>query len=101
MGIHHAGSSWPSSYFQGFGGVNEARKFINDCPSSPIFTRNHHRTIIIAKELKIAAIHINCATVHDEPAIPYGEHGDRGWGRFGGSCGFGEFIHTKTIILNE
>lgn len=82
----------------------EALRIVNDCPfglSAAIFTQNHWRAIEMAKELKIGAIHINGSTVHDEPTLPHGGHGDSGWGRFGASWGLDEFLQTKTVILNK
>ncbi|KFY78678.1 hypothetical protein V499_02212 [Pseudogymnoascus sp. VKM F-103] len=104
MDFYHAESFGPMLGLQIFDDISEATKVINDCPfglSSAIFTRNHYRAMMIAKDLNVGAIHINGATVHDEPTIPHGGHGDSGWGRFGGSWGLDEFVHTKTIILNE
>ena len=51
--------------------------------------------------MKVGAVHINGATVHDAPNLPHGGHGDSGFGRFGAHWGLLEFVQTKTIIINE
>jgi acyl-CoA reductase-like NAD-dependent aldehyde dehydrogenase len=43
------------------------------------------------------AVHINSMTIHDEPVLPHGGYKTSGFGRFGGSVGFDEFLQTKTI----
>lgn len=87
-----------------FSSLVEAKRIIESSRfglSSAIFTKNHFEGLRIAKSLKVGAVHINGATVHDESTLPHGGHGDSGWGRFGAGWGLEEFIHTKTIILNE
>ena len=83
--------------------VAEGIKVVNDCKyglSSAIHTKNHYQALSLAKKMKVSAVHINGATVHDESTLPHGGHGDSGWGRFGGEWGLQEFVHTKTVIMN-
>jgi acyl-CoA reductase-like NAD-dependent aldehyde dehydrogenase len=83
--------------------TDEAIQRINACKyglSSSIHTKSHYSALSLAKKLKVAATHINGATVHDESTHPHGGHGNSGWGRFGGHWGLLEFVHTKTIITN-
>jgi acyl-CoA reductase-like NAD-dependent aldehyde dehydrogenase len=81
----------------------EAAQIINKCTlglSASIFTRNHFAALKLSRQLQVGAIHVNGATVHDESTLPHGGHGDSGWGRFGANWGLGEFVQTKTVILN-
>jgi acyl-CoA reductase-like NAD-dependent aldehyde dehydrogenase len=83
---------------------NEAVKIMNECRyglSAAIFTKDHYKAIFMAKRLRVGAIHVNGATVHDESTLPHGGHGDSGWGRFGATWGLAEFVQTKTVILNR
>ena len=82
----------------------EGIDMVNACNyglSSAIHTRNHYQALSFAKKMKVSAVHINGATVHDESTLPHGGHGDSGWGRFGGEWGLQEFVHTKTVIMNS
>ncbi|KAF4614341.1 hypothetical protein G7Y89_g15396 [Cudoniella acicularis] len=77
----------------------EAVKIVNACRyglSSAIHSESHYRALSIAKRMKVSAVHINGATVHDESTLPHGGQGDSGWGRFGAGWGLQEFVHTKT-----
>ncbi|TVY15504.1 Salicylaldehyde dehydrogenase [Lachnellula arida] len=87
-----------------FSSQAEATQVIQGCPfglSAAIFTRNHFSGLQMAKTLRVGAVHMNGATVHDESTLPHGGHGDSGWGRFGAGWGLEEFTHTKTVIMNE
>ncbi|KAI5241799.1 salicylaldehyde dehydrogenase [Aureobasidium subglaciale] len=69
--------------------------------SASIFSRNHFQALQLARQMKVGAVHINGATVHDAPNLPHGGVGDSGFGRFGAHWGLIEFVQTKTIIINE
>jgi len=82
---------------------DEAINIINSCKyglSSSIHTRNHYQALLLSKQIRVSATHINGSTVHDENTLPHGGHGDSGWGRFGGDWGLREFVHTKTVMMN-
>ncbi|KAH8588840.1 putative aldehyde dehydrogenase [Bisporella sp. PMI_857] len=82
----------------------DAVRTINECPfglSVAIFSQRHLEAMHLSKKLHVGAVHINGATVHDEATLPHGGYGDSGWGRFGGTWGLKEFVHTKTIMINE
>jgi acyl-CoA reductase-like NAD-dependent aldehyde dehydrogenase len=51
--------------------------------------------------LDTGAVHVNSSTVHDEVSLPHGGRKDSGWGRFGATFGFDEFLQTKTVILHS
>lgn len=69
--------------------------------SAAIFSRDHFRALQLGRRMKVGAVHINGATVHDAPNLPHGGYGDSGFGRFGAHWGLLEFVQTKTIIINE
>lgn len=69
--------------------------------SAAIFTQNHFKALEISTQIRAGAIHVNSGTVRDEATLPHGGHGDSGWGRFGARWGLEEFLHTRTVILNQ
>lgn len=82
---------------------SEAVKMVNGSDyglSAAIFSRDQLKALAMAKKLQVGAIHINASTVHDEAPLPHGGYKNSGWGRFGGSWAFEEFLQTKTIIMN-
>lgn len=68
--------------------------------SASIISSNHYRAIKLSESIKAGAVHINSMTVHDEPTLPHGGHGESGWGRFGSQWGMEEFVQTKTVTLH-
>ncbi|KAJ5654889.1 Aldehyde dehydrogenaseN-terminal [Penicillium lividum] len=68
--------------------------------SASIISSNHYRALELSESIKAGAIHVNSMTVHDEPTLPHGGHGESGWGRFGSQWGMEEFMQTKTVTLH-
>ncbi|KAJ5499268.1 hypothetical protein LT330_000167 [Penicillium expansum] len=68
--------------------------------SASIISSNHYRALKLSESIKAGAVHINSMTVHDEPTLPHGGHGESGWGRFGSQWGMEEFMQTKTVTLH-
>jgi acyl-CoA reductase-like NAD-dependent aldehyde dehydrogenase len=86
-----------------FDDEKEAVSLANESPyglSGAVFSRNHMRALKLAKTLHTGAVHVNSSTVHDEVSLPHGGRKDSGWGRFGSTFGFDEFLQTKTVILH-
>ncbi|KAL5339305.1 Aldehyde/histidinol dehydrogenase [Aspergillus crustosus] len=82
----------------------EAIKLANDTEyglSSAVFTTNLFRGLRLAKQIESGAVHINSMTVHDEPTLPHGGWKSSGFGRFGGTAGYDEWLQTKTITWVE
>jgi acyl-CoA reductase-like NAD-dependent aldehyde dehydrogenase len=103
MSFYHQEAFGPLVGFQPIASTTDAAQIINQCSfglSASIFTKNHFAALKLAKCLRVGAIHVNGATVHDESTLPHGGHGDSGWGRFGAGWGLQEFAQTKTVILN-
>ncbi|KAL4881263.1 Aldehyde/histidinol dehydrogenase [Aspergillus karnatakaensis] len=82
----------------------EAIELANDTEyglTSAVFTTNLFRGLRVAKQIESGAVHINSMTVHDEPTLPHGGWKSSGFGRFGGTAGYDEWLQTKTITWVE
>ncbi|KAL4779603.1 Aldehyde/histidinol dehydrogenase [Aspergillus varians] len=82
----------------------EAIELANDTEyglTSAVFTGNLFRGLRVAKQIESGAVHINSMTVHDEPTLPHGGWKSSGFGRFGGTTGYDEWLQTKTITWTE
>ncbi|CAK7221828.1 hypothetical protein SCUCBS95973_004632 [Sporothrix curviconia] len=82
----------------------EAISLANDTEyglTAAVFTRDLLRGFRVAKALETGAVHINGNTVHDEPVLPHGGWKSSGYGRFGGTGGYDEFLQTKTVTWAE
>lgn len=82
---------------------DEAVRIVNACPyglSAAIFSKAGVAVVDQARRLQVGAVHINGATVHDEPNLPHGGCRESGWGRFGGHWALEEFVQTQTVIVN-
>jgi acyl-CoA reductase-like NAD-dependent aldehyde dehydrogenase len=85
-------------------GLEDASEIIGGCRyglSAAIFSRSGLRLVRAASQINTGAVHINGATVHDEPALPHGGCRDSGWGRFGGHWALLEFTEARTVIIND
>jgi acyl-CoA reductase-like NAD-dependent aldehyde dehydrogenase len=67
--------------------------------SAAVFTRDMARGLRVARQVRSGMCHINGATVHDEPQMPFGGVGSSGYGRFGGKAGISEFTELRWITL--
>lgn len=67
--------------------------------SAAIFTRDIAQGLALARRVKSGICHINGATVHDEPQMPFGGVGASGYGRFGGRQGIDSFTETRWITV--
>ena len=77
-------------------------KYINETGyglSSAVFTTNHLLGINLARKMRVAAVHINSGSIHDEGSLPHGGVGNSGYGRFGGVWGLKEFMQTKNVMV--
>ena len=45
--------------------------------------------------------HVNGATVHDEPQMPFGGVKASGWGRFGGTAALDEFTDLRWMTVQD
>ncbi|MGZ9738821.1 aldehyde dehydrogenase [Pseudomonas sp. GNP012] len=83
-------------------GAEEALVVANDTAyglSSSIFSRDVTRALELAGRLDAGCVHINGATVQNEPQAPYGGMKKSGYGRFDGSAVIEEFTEVKWVTV--
>jgi acyl-CoA reductase-like NAD-dependent aldehyde dehydrogenase len=85
-------------------GPEQAVQVANDTEyglSAAIFSRDVPAALELAQRIESGICHINDATVHDEPQMPFGGVKDSGWGRFGGRAVVEEFTELRWITIQE
>jgi acyl-CoA reductase-like NAD-dependent aldehyde dehydrogenase len=83
-------------------GAEHALEVANDTAyglSSSIFSRDVSRALDLASRLDAGCVHINGATVQNEPQAPYGGMKNSGYGRFDGSAVIDEFTEVKWVTV--
>jgi len=69
--------------------------------SAAVFSGDAGRGLDIARRIHSGICHVNGATVHDEPQMPFGGVGASGWGRFGSRAALEEFTELRWITLQS
>jgi acyl-CoA reductase-like NAD-dependent aldehyde dehydrogenase len=69
--------------------------------SASIFSRDVAGAEQLARRIQSGICHINDATVHDEPQVPFGGVKASGWGRFGGEWAAEEFTELRWITVQD
>ncbi len=80
----------------------EAIRVANDSEyglSAAVFSRDTARALRVAAQVESGICHINSATVHDEPQMPFGGVKASGYGRFGGKAGIDEFTELRWMTM--
>jgi acyl-CoA reductase-like NAD-dependent aldehyde dehydrogenase len=83
-------------------GVEEAVRVANDTEyglSSAVFGRDITRALQVAARIEAGCVHINGATVQNEPQAPYGGMKHSGYGRFDGRAVIDEFTEIKWLTV--
>lgn len=83
-------------------GVEEAVRVANDTEyglAAAVFGRDSHRAFNVAKRIDAGHVHVNGATVANEPQAPYGGMKNSGWGRFDGRAVIDEFTELKWVTI--
>ncbi|MGE8633120.1 MAG: aldehyde dehydrogenase [Achromobacter piechaudii] len=83
-------------------GVEEAVACANDNEyglAAAVFGRDVGRAIAVARRIESGICHVNGATVHDEPQMPFGGIKDSGMGRFGGKAGIDAFTDLRWLTV--
>lgn len=83
-------------------GVDEAVRVANDTEyglAAAVFGRDAHRAFNVAKRIDAGHVHVNGATVANEPQAPYGGMKNSGWGRFDGRAVIDEFTELKWVTI--
>lgn len=80
----------------------EAVRAANDTEyglSAAVFGSDTSRALQVASRIDSGICHINSATVHDEPQMPFGGVKASGFGRFGGRYAVHEFTELQWITV--
>jgi vanillin dehydrogenase len=104
MRIYREESFGPSVSIIEVDGAEEAIRVANDTEyglSASIFSRDVERAEQLARRIQSGICHINDATVHDEPQVPFGGVKSSGWGRFGGEWAADEFTELRWITIQD
>ncbi|WP_033295853.1 aldehyde dehydrogenase family protein [Amycolatopsis jejuensis] len=83
-------------------GADDAVEIANDTEyglSAAIFSRDTAAALALARRIRSGICHLNGATVHDEPQMPFGGVGASGWGRFGSRAALEEFTELRWITV--
>jgi acyl-CoA reductase-like NAD-dependent aldehyde dehydrogenase len=85
-------------------GDEEALAVANDTEyglSSAVFSNNLQRALSMATRMQAGCVHVNGATVQNEPQAPYGGMKNSGYGRFDGRAVIDEFTEVKWVTLED
>jgi acyl-CoA reductase-like NAD-dependent aldehyde dehydrogenase len=83
-------------------GVEEAIHVANDTEyglAAAVFGRDVTRALNVARQIDAGHVHVNGATVQNEPQAPYGGMKGSGYGRFDGRAVIDEFTEIKWITI--
>ncbi|MHB2266086.1 aldehyde dehydrogenase [Aliihoeflea sp. PC F10.4] len=104
MRIYYEESFGPVASVIRFSDVEEAVSIANDTEyglTAAVFSRDVTKALAIAQQLETGICHINSATIHDEPQMPFGGVKSSGYGRFGGRAGIDEFTELRWITIQN
>lgn len=104
MRVYHEESFGPLASIVMVENADAALRVANDTEyglSSAVFSRDINKAMKFAERLQTGICHINGATVHDEPQMPFGGVKDSGWGRFGGKAALEEFTELRWITIRR
>jgi vanillin dehydrogenase len=104
MKVYHEESFGPLVSIVVAKDADDATRVANDTPyglSSSVFSRDVNKALRIAERLETGICHINGATVHDEPQMPFGGAKDSGYGRFGSRAGLDEFTDVRWVTIRR
>lgn len=69
--------------------------------SGAVHTGDLDRGVEVARRIHTGMIHVNDATIHDEPIVPFGGEKQSGLGRMNGDWSLDEFTTLKWISVNR
>jgi vanillin dehydrogenase len=104
MRLYYEESFGPVVSLIRFSDVDEAVSIANDTEyglSAAVFGRDVTRALAVAQRLETGICHINSATIHDEPQMPFGGVKSSGHGRFGGRAGIDAFTELRWITIQS
>jgi acyl-CoA reductase-like NAD-dependent aldehyde dehydrogenase len=85
-------------------GADEAVRVANDTEyglAAAVFGGDVPAAMDVARRIESGICHVNAATVHDEPQMPFGGVKASGWGRFGGKAALEEFTELRWITVQQ
>lgn len=104
MDIYYEESFGPVATVIRCGGAEEAVRIANDTEYglvTAVFGRDVARAVAIANRIDAGSRHINMATVHDQPQMPFGGVKASGYGRFNGLEAIAEFTDTCLMTVRS
>jgi len=104
MRVYHDESFGPLASIVLVANAEVALRVANDTEyglSGAVFSRDVSKAMKLAERMESGICHINGATVHDEPQMPFGGVKDSGWGRFGGKAALEEFTELRWITIRR
>jgi acyl-CoA reductase-like NAD-dependent aldehyde dehydrogenase len=104
MRIYHEETFGPVASIIRYSDTDEAVSIANDTEyglAAAVFGRDVARAFNVARRLETGICHVNGATVHDEPQMPFGGMKASGYGRFGGKAGVEEFTELRWITIQK
>ncbi|MEV4435837.1 aldehyde dehydrogenase family protein [Streptomyces sp. NPDC049585] len=87
-----------------FDGEEEAVRIANATPyglSGAVHTGDVERGVRVAMRIETGMVHVNDATVHDEPIVPFGGEKHSGVGRLNGESMVEAFTTTKWVSIQH
>jgi acyl-CoA reductase-like NAD-dependent aldehyde dehydrogenase len=104
MRIYHEESFGPVVGIVSVDGPDEAVRVANDTEyglAASVFGEDVPTALDLARRIESGICHVNGATVHDEPQMPFGGVKASGFGRFGGKAAIDEFTELRWITIQS
>jgi acyl-CoA reductase-like NAD-dependent aldehyde dehydrogenase len=104
MRIYHEESFGPVVGIVAVNGPEEAVRVANDTDyglAAAVFGEDVPTALDLARQIESGICHVNGATVHDEPQMPFGGVKASGFGRFGGKAAIEEFTELRWITVQQ
>jgi vanillin dehydrogenase len=104
MRIYHEESFGPVVGIVSVDGPDEAVRVANDTEyglAASVFGEDVPTALDLARRIESGICHVNGATVHDEPQMPFGGVKASGFGRFGGKAAIDEFTELRWITIQQ
>jgi acyl-CoA reductase-like NAD-dependent aldehyde dehydrogenase len=102
MRIYYEETFGPVASIIRYADIDEAVSIANDTEyglAAAVFGRDLGVALDVARRLETGICHINGATIHDEPNMPFGGMKSSGYGRFGGKAAIEEFTEVRWITI--
>jgi vanillin dehydrogenase len=104
MRIYHDESFGPVVGVMSVDSHDEAVRIANDTEyglAASVFGGHVPTALDLVRQIESGIGHVNGATVHDEPQMPFGGVKASGFGRFGGKAAIEEFTELRWITVQQ